>query len=45
MKRVCTLCGCSCYKMYAFKNGHVCEDCLQYLKADTQVSGQVRINH
>ncbi|MDO4486535.1 MAG: hypothetical protein Q4C46_08110 [Bacillota bacterium] len=42
MKKACTLCGCSYGDIYAFKNGRVCENCLQYLKTDIDANGHVR---
>lgn len=40
MKKECTLCGCS-YGIYTFKAGHVCENCVQQLKADHQMDSHV----
>lgn len=45
MKKSCTICGCSYGTLYAFKAGHVCEDCLQHLKCDFQVDSQVRTKY
>lgn len=45
MKKTCSICGGSYYNAFAFKGGYVCEDCLQYLKADTSIRGNVQINH
>jgi len=45
MKKTCTLCGCSYGEIYAFKSGNVCEDCLQFLKADVPASGHVRTDN
>ena len=42
MKKSCTLCGCTYSQLFAFKTGHVCEDCLQHLKSDFQADSQVR---
>ena len=44
MKKSCTICGCS-YETYTFKAGHICEDCIHYLKADFQADSQVRTKH
>lgn len=41
-KKACTLCGCSYGNVYAFKNGSVCEDCLQYLKTDVAAHDNVQ---
>ena len=42
MKKTCTLCGCSYNVTRDFKAGCVCEDCLQYLKADFEMDSRVR---
>lgn len=43
MKKACALCGCSYEKnLFAFKAGHVCENCVQHLKTDFQADSQVR---
>ena len=44
-KKSCTLCGCSYGDIYAFKNGSVCEDCLQYLKTDITADDHVRADN
>lgn len=41
MKKVCTICGSSCYHIYVFKSGYVCEDCLQHLKSNSAKNSQV----
>lgn len=42
MKRSCTICGCSYGGIYAFKAGHICENCVKLLKATSQVDTEVR---
>ncbi len=32
----CSICGNTEYEAFEFKNGHICEDCLDYIKAAPQ---------
>ena len=45
MKKACTLCGCSYGDIYAFKAGHICENCVKLLKSDHQVDVQVQTGY
>ncbi|MBQ0078755.1 MAG: hypothetical protein KBS66_02540 [Eubacterium sp.] len=34
MESTCTICGSTRYESFSFKAGHVCEECLDYIKND-----------
>lgn len=35
----CSLCGCVRYETFSFKNGYVCERCLEFLKDEYHPGG------
>ncbi|MEE0772038.1 MAG: hypothetical protein UIJ87_02545 [Anaerovoracaceae bacterium] len=43
MKKTCTICGCSYGDLYAFKAGHICENCVRLLKACNKSDAHVRV--
>lgn len=42
MKKSCTICGCSYGDIYAFKAGHICENCVRLLKTGDKPDYHVR---
>ncbi len=40
MKHKCSFCGCT-YETFSFKQGYVCDGCLQYIKSACQPDTQV----
>ena len=40
MKHKCSFCGCT-YETFSFKQGYVCDGCLQYIKSIYQPDTQV----
>lgn len=40
MKNKCSICGCHYRSTHVFKNGRVCEHCLEYVQESFPISGE-----